>query len=56
MRIMQDSVKEIRISFIQHRKLKSLSASEDQIHHYDKWHFVFYYKYGSFGHDAESYH
>ncbi|KAI0234398.1 Serine/threonine-protein kinase TBK1 [Lamellibrachia satsuma] len=36
MRIMQDSVKEIRISFIQHRKLKSLSASEDQIHHYDK--------------------
>lgn len=36
MQIMRDTVTEIRNSFIQHRKLKSLSCSEEQMHNYDK--------------------
>jgi len=36
MQIKREAVKEIRTSFIHHRKLKSLSFSEEQIHNYDK--------------------
>ena len=36
MKTKRDVVKEIRASFVHHRKLKNLSFSEEQIHNYDK--------------------